>query len=157
MNQSIKSILFLGAFVVLISLAVFLTGLEKTTETTGKQCSLDTTLMCQFNSVDTDAAQVIVKFLGKVQVEEQNQFQLIMSENLELAHAWIQGVNMYMGKIAVINTDQRAQENPDKHNLSFFIGSCSEPLMRWQLIIELDNKLTKKPERYFVNFNTEFP
>lgn len=154
MNQSIKSILILTAFVLLLSFAVYLTDKHQSTVTAAKHCQLTESLSCRFNLVELNNQQVIVNFSAKVQVEEQNAVQLILPTQLRLKQIWIQGVNMYMGKIAVVEQTQSSQKVLNNHQLMFFIGSCSEPNMQWQLIIELEDQINRKTERFFVNFST---
>lgn len=157
LNQSIRSILVFGAFVAVLGYSIFITDFKQTTLTTNKQCQLNELLSCHFNVSELNNEQVIVNFSEKVQLEEQNPLTLTLPENLILSNIWVQGVNMYMGKTAVIEQHNQIQKNDNIYNLMFFIGSCSEPHMRWQLIIELNNKVTHKTERYFVNFSTDLP
>jgi hypothetical protein len=157
LNQSIKSILILSAFVLVLSLAVYLTGTETAGSVSSKQCQLTETLICQFNLTDLNDQQVVVNFNEKVQIEEQNTVQLTLPEQFSLKQAWVQGVNMYMGKIAVVEQTELSHLTKNAHELWFFIGSCSEPQMRWQLIIELENRVSLKTERFFVNFSTTLP
>ena len=155
MNQTIQSLSILSAFILVLSLAVYLTGTEQGGSTFSKQCQLNDTLICQFNLTEYSNEKVLVNFSTKVLVEEQNTVQLLLPETWNLKQIWIQGVNMYMGKIAVLEQTELSQPTNNTHSLWFFIGSCSEPHMRWQLIIELENRETLKTERFFVNFATD--
>lgn len=155
MNQTIQSLSILSAFILVLSLAIYLTGTEQGGSTFSKQCQLNDKLICQFNLTEHSNEKVLVNFSTKVLVEEQNAVQLLLPENWNLNQVWIQGVNMYMGKIAVLEQTERNQPINNSHSLWFFIGSCSEPHMRWQLIIELENRESLKTERFFVNFSTD--
>jgi hypothetical protein len=155
LNQSIKSLLILSAFVLLLSLAVYLSGNHQGAVISARQCQLTESLSCRFALANSDNEQVIVNFSANVQVEEQNALQLILPERFRITDIWIQGVNMYMGKVAVISQTKYSQHMQNDQEFMFFIGACSEPNMRWQLIIELENRTSHKTERFFVNFNTK--
>jgi hypothetical protein len=156
LKQTIQSLSILSAFILVLSLAVYLTGAEQGGSTFSKQCQLNENLRCQFNLTEYRNEKFLVNFSTKVLVEEQNTVQLLHPENWNLKQVWIQGVNMYMGKIAVLEKTELNQPANNTHSLWFFIGSCSEPHMRWQLIIELENRESLKTERFFVNFSTDF-
>ena len=49
---------------------------------------------------------------------------------------WVQGINMYMGKSAVLTDSIYLEDGKKVYNARLFLGACSEPLMRWQLIIQ---------------------
>jgi hypothetical protein len=155
LNQSIQSLSILSAFILLLSLAVYLTGTEQGGSIFSKQCQLNDKLICQFNLTEYSNEKVLVNFNTKVLVEEENTVQLLLPETWNLKQVWIQGVNMYMGKIAVLEQTEPNQPITNTHSLWFFIGACSEPHMRWQLIIELENRESLKTERFFVNFTTD--
>lgn len=75
-----------------------------------------------------------------VSVEEQTQFSVRLKEDSVLSgitvkKAWIEGVNMYMGRTTVF------LEKPEGQNIAngwFFLGSCSEPTMQWRLFIAVE-------------------
>ncbi|KXI29106.1 hypothetical protein, partial [Paraglaciecola hydrolytica] len=145
---------------VIIILAVYLNEAEPSINS-DKQCDLDSSLICRFKSANPQAMQVIVKFAKKVQVEEQNEVILILDPNVMVENIWVQGINMYMGKVAVFEKaafDSKPFEINQRH-LQFFLGSCSETKMRWQMVLQL-KKVSRlsdiaQSETYFVNFKTE--
>ena len=122
------------------------------TVTNSRQCQLDDELNCVFNL--DDSQQVIVKFAANVQVEEQNQVNIVVPQGYNLVRAWVQGVNMYMGQTALMVEKVSPAAQGNAYLLSFFLGSCSEAHMRWQLVIELQNDAGEDVDRLFVNFAT---
>ncbi|TAP40821.1 hypothetical protein EYS00_06835 [Alteromonas sp. KUL49] len=60
--------------------------------------------------------------------------------------AWIEGVNMYMGKIPVLLTES----GNDQWSGWFMLGSCSEPQMQWRIQLNI----TGKESVYFLHFST---
>lgn len=63
--------------------------------------------------------------------EESVTLSLSLPPGEEIESAWIEGVNMYMGKVPVLI-------EPDEAGLWqgwFMLGSCSQPLMQWQMTL----------------------
>jgi hypothetical protein len=157
-NHSFKSILILPSLALLIGIGVYFNGSE-TSLHASKHCDLDDTLICRFNLVNDKAQELNVKFINKVQIEEQNEIFVTLPVDSVIEKIWIQGVNMYMGKIAVFEQATK-QDTEDKiSNMQFFLGSCSEEKMRWQLVIVIKKasgqSVTRKSETYFINFKTD--
>ena len=97
---------------------------------------------CEFNIDDRIA---IAHFSVKPVPEESITLSLTVPSGVEIESAWIEGVNMYMGKIPVLLDS----DSDTKWSGWFMLGSCSEPVMRWQL--RLNVKGQKKPNYlYFV-------
>ncbi len=67
-----------------------------------------------------------------VVVEEQIDVSISGLQNAEITSAWVEGVNMFMGKIPVV-----LEQQEDGAKGWFFLGSCSEPKMQWQLVLQL--------------------
>lgn len=61
-------------------------------------------------------------------------FSLPFSQQIE--SVWIEGVNMYMGKIPVLLDN----DGEGKWSGWFMLGSCSEPVMKWQLRLNIKDK-----------------
>ena len=122
-----------------------------------KQCKLEQRLICHFEFSNDQTQQVIVKFADKVQVEEQNLLHLTLPTDYILDKAWVQGVNMYMGQVAVFSDSAASQtsDNSRQQALQFFLGACSEPDMRWQMVLVIKKVSSQKLETFFVNFSTE--
>lgn len=151
MNKTFQSITTLSLLVLLISFAVYFKD-PASPISGGRQCELDDSLLCRFTDLNNNAQEVIVMFANKVQVEEQNDLKLTLPDDVELQDIWIQGVNMYMGKVAVL---KQSSIQTNVHNLQFFLGSCSEQNMRWQMVIVIKKASVQQPETYFINFKTK--
>ena len=150
MNSSVKTIITLALFFSLVSVVTLLNEPDSSI-TDGKQCELDDSLSCRFSQINDNSQQVIVKFVEKVQVEEQNEVIVTLPADASLDDVWIQGVNMFMGKVAVLAQSSNEQ---NVHNLQFFLGACSEANMRWQFVLAIKKASDAKPETYFINFKT---
>lgn len=75
-----------------------------------------------------------VSLAGPLQPEEPLDITVNLPAELAIKQARIEGVNMYMGVIPVLLTEQ----NDGVWSGWFMLGSCSEPQMQWQLLIQLD-------------------
>jgi hypothetical protein len=85
---------------------------------------------CEF-LIGNDVA--IAHFSEKPVAEESVTITFSIPPNYEVESAWIEGVNMYMGKIPVL-----LEQGPKgKWSGWFMLGSCSEPVMRWQLRLNI--------------------
>lgn len=158
MNQSFKSTLILTLLALLIGIGVYFNGSE-TPIHASKQCNLDDTLICRFNLVNDKTQELNVKFINKVLTEEQNDIILTLPVDSVIENIWIQGVNMYMGKVAVFELATKQDAEGNISNMQFFLGSCSEAKMRWQLVIVVKKvsgqSVTRQSETYFINFKTD--
>jgi hypothetical protein len=116
-----------------------------------KQCNLDLTQEC----VVFDNNQLIsVRFLQKIEVEEELLLTITAPNNIKIVKMWVQGINMYMGKNAVLTDSVYAQEMNKVYNARLFLGSCSEPAMRWQLVIQTTDD-NQSEQSWFFNFSTD--
>ena len=92
-----------------------------------------------------DDGLAIATFSTIPEPEESVTVNLSVPEGIEIESAWIEGVNMYMGKIPVLLDS----DDEGKWSGWFMLGSCSEPVMKWQL--RLNVKGTDSPSYlYFV-------
>ena len=96
--------------------------------------------------IKTPDYQVSITLQNQQVVLEQETFVDIQVKNAQLTEAWIEGVNMYMGKIPLM------QERDSTH--VFFLGSCSEPDMHWRLNIILEDN-TGSAHSHYVDFYTQ--
>jgi hypothetical protein len=116
-----------------------------------KQCNLDLTQEC----VVFDAnQQITVRFLQEIEVEEELLLTITVPKNTKIQKMWVQGINMYMGKSAVLADSIYAEDDKKVYKARFFLGSCSEPAMKWQLIIQTEDDLQSK-QSWFFNFSTD--
>ena len=67
---------------------------------------------------------------------------------------WVQGINMYMGKNAVLTDSIYAENGKKVYNARLFLGSCSELFMRWQLIIQTETD-AQLEQSWFFNFSSD--
>ena len=90
-----------------------------------------------------------------IRIEEQTFFQLSFSNGLSATeleiNAWIEGINMYMGK-----NQANIELDPETGKLQgwFFLGSCSEPIMQWRFYLKLKRENGEKQTLSF-DFFTE--
>ena len=85
---------------------------------------------CEF-LIDNQVA--IAHFSAAPIVEESITITFSIPQGYVVESAWIEGVNMYMGKIPVL----LEQDDSGKWSGWFMLGSCSEPVMRWQLRLNI--------------------
>ena len=97
---------------------------------------------CEF-LIDGEVA--IATFSTMPEPEESVTLKILIPENQEIESAWIEGVNMYMGKIPVLLDN----DGQGKWSGWFMLGSCSEPVMKWQLRLNIEGK-DNPPYLYFV-------
>ena len=125
------------------------------------------TFLFQINQVETEvscefqSASCKVKGLEQelnievtpfpIKVEESIRFAIEMEKGVSFESGWIQGVNMYMGRIPVLPVSD--SENNTVLELETFLGSCSEPNMRWQMILTFVDNQGVQFQR-FINFET---
>ena len=83
-----------------------------------------------------------------VVVEQEIAVKLSFDEAWAFENAWVEGVNMYMGKSPLI---VRSQINGGSEiEAIMFLGSCSEPNMQWQITAQWKEKnpdLNSKTQR----------
>jgi hypothetical protein len=73
-----------------------------------------------------------INFLQEPEVEEELQIKFVTSGDVKIVNAWIEGVNMYMGKTPII-----FEQTPSVGIT--FLGSCNLPEMKWRINIEAQN------------------
>ncbi|MCZ8529243.1 hypothetical protein [Alteromonas sp. PRIM-21] len=81
-----------------------------------------------------DEKLAIASFSTMPEPEESVTVKLIIPEGKNIESAWIEGVNMYMGKIPVLLDS----DGKGKWSGWFMLGSCSEPVMKWQLRLNVE-------------------
>lgn len=114
----------------------------------GNQCQLGRN-GCEFSLGKGHKLRVEVGTFP-LQLEETWPLILHYPTDWQLEEAWIEGVNMYMGKSPLILLTQGLE----KTELEGFLGSCSEPKMRWRMVIRLRDS-AQAESRYYVNFQTQ--
>jgi hypothetical protein len=116
-----------------------------------KQCNIDLTQECV---VFDNGLQVSVRFLQKVEVEEEILVTVRIPNNSNVKKMWVQGINMYMGKSAVLTDSIYVDDGEKVYKARLFLGACSEALMRWQLIIQTEDD-NGSEQSWFFNFSTD--
>ena len=116
-----------------------------------KQCNIDLTQECV---VFHDDQQISVRFLQEIEVEEELSLTINVPNNTKIKKMWVQGINMYMGKNAVLTDSNYVNDGEKVYNARLFLGSCSEPAMRWQLVIQTEDD-TQLEQSWFFNFSTD--
>lgn len=88
---------------------------------------------CEF-LLDQQSFEVF--FIDSPVVEEENRVRITSDRNFSIKGAWIEGINMYMGKSPVII---EASDNQSVEAI-YFLGSCNLETMQWRMMIELGVK-----------------
>ncbi|MFZ8201745.1 hypothetical protein E5672_07270 [Alteromonas portus] len=83
-----------------------------------------------------DDKLAIATFSTMPEPEESVTVKLLIPDGAEIESAWIEGINMYMGKIPVLLDN----DGQGKWSGWFMLGSCSEPVMKWQLRLNIKDK-----------------
>lgn len=108
---------------------------------------------CEFVNQECNIAlnnnNISAAFEKQPEVEESITVNFSLPLTKQVESIWIEGVNMYMGKIPVL---VEQQENGVWSGW-FMLGSCSEPTMRWKMLIHVEGE--GKP--YVMFFDTKMP
>ena len=135
--------------ILILALGVYLSKQQVTTTDTdnglGNPCTF-VNLTCE---IGHEQNKVSATFESIPEAEESIivNFSLPFSQQIE--SVWIEGVNMYMGKVPVLA--ERIKEG--SWSGWFMLGSCSEPQMRWKMLIHVEDK----PDPYVMFFETKMP
>lgn len=91
---------------------------------------------------------------SNIPLEEEVKVSLITHEDFEIQNAWVEGVNMFMGKIPLlIETESDSPHN--RKSAILFLGSCSEPRMHWRLFVEVEDVKSDAKRTLLYEFLTE--
>jgi hypothetical protein len=143
---------YLPLFVIAaLLLSAYFINLSESTINSGVQCQL----------VGTDECVLVVKqqtfiaqMLQPVELEEEQQVKLVFPAHYRLQKSWIQGINMYMGRTALIPLKHYSDGDVSTSELIFFLGACSEKKMQWQLVVIYLNPVSGAEHTLFYNFST---
>lgn len=149
-NTNFNNKILLLLLVVAVSVGLFINYKNPPAIKVTKQCNIDLTQECV---VFDKGQRISVRFLQKIQLEEELLLTITIPNNTNIKTMWVQGTNMYMGKNAVLTDGFYVDKGKKVYNARLFLGSCSEPDMRWQLIIKTisDEQLAQS---WFFNFST---
>lgn len=145
--MALKHAIPIIALVCILSLASWI-NLSKPEIPTGRQCPLTggkCTLMFEEQAYSVSFAQ------GIIALEEELNVTFRIPDGKALSASWIEGVNMFMGKIPVILNEP---DVPGIYHGITFLGSCSEPNMRWRMVVEISTPSGRR-ERLYFNFTTQ--
>jgi hypothetical protein len=90
-----------------------------------------------------------VNFEQKPEAEEELFLKFYVAPQMSIEHAWIEGINMYMGKTPVMFENQA---EPDR--AVTFLGSCNLQQMKWLLNVEVKNNATQEVALLQFTFST---
>lgn len=108
----------------------------------GNHCGF-VNLVCRLT---LDGQTVEAEFDALPEIEEPVTLTIRLPTGAVFERAWIEGVNMFMGKIPLILESQSAQTVSGW----FMLGACSEDLMQWQLVVYFKGQ----PEPALMTFST---
>lgn len=98
----------------------------------GNQCEF-VNLQCHFE-IDNQPASA--SFNTSPVTEEAVTVYLSLPNGVQIESVWIEGINMYMGKIPVL----AERLNAGEWEGWFMLGSCSEPEMRWLMRVNIKGR-----------------
>ena len=151
MNPNLFAKIFLPLLVFTAAIGIYLNYTDSPPIKSTKQCNIDPTQECV---VFYNDQQISVRFLQEIEVEEELLLTITIPNNTNVKKMWVQGINMYMGKSAVLSDYVYVNEGEKVYNARLFLGSCSEPAMRWQLVIQTADA-NQTEQSWFFNFSTD--
>lgn len=116
------------------------------------QCQIEGSEAC---SIQQHAQRFIAEFSRPPEVEEEIGVNLTYPDAYELEEAWVQGVNMYMGRSAVLLDSSLKQDGQIISKGMLFLGACSEKNMKWQLVTIFVESRSGRELKLFYNFETQ--
>ena len=140
-------------FAVLVG--IFLNYTDSSKAKLSKQCNLDLKQECE---VFSSNQQVSVQFLQTIELEEELFFIVKVPKDLQINKLWVQGINMYMGKNIPQIDSTYIEDDKKIYKVRLFLGACSEPLMKWQLVIQTsqtNQSVSEETSSWFFNFSTD--
>ena len=115
------------------------------------QCQIEGTSRCV---IQRQEEQFSLKLANSPQIEEEISLLLEYPSSYKLSKAWVQGVNMYMGRSALVIEDTKANGKQTFTKALFFLGACSEKNMLWQLVTIYIEPASGQEIKLFYNFST---
>ncbi|MFT4994031.1 MAG: hypothetical protein ACI965_001053 [Paraglaciecola sp.] len=100
------------------------------------------------------AGRFSAQFSRPPEVEEALGLTLVYPDSYVLTKAWVQGVNMYMGRSAILLDASQRQDGDIISQARVFLGACSEKNMKWQLVTVLVESTSGQERKLFYNFET---
>ncbi|WP_158968910.1 hypothetical protein [Paraglaciecola sp. L3A3] len=116
------------------------------------QCDIDGMRVCRLIN---DQKILSVQFTQPIELEEELNLLIKVPESVVLHQTWVQGINMYMGKSAVMVESTYSEAGGLAYQSKLFLGACSEPDMKWQLVVQTKDS-EQNIQSYFFNFETHY-
>jgi hypothetical protein len=121
---------------------------------------LNSGVQCQLVGADecvliVEQQEFVAQMLQPAEVEEELRVKLLFPAVYRLEKSWIQGINMYMGRTALIPQTSHSDAEVSISELTFFLGACSENKMQWQLVLIYLNPVSGEQRKLFYNFSTD--
>ncbi len=89
-----------------------------------------------------------------IQIEEMSAFTVTHDKQLQFQDGWVEGTNMFMGRSQVLEQQVSSTTQMRENQLALFLGACSEPSMRWRLVLNFKDLKTDKTLSANVYFQT---
>ena len=86
------------------------------------------------------------EFISPLQTAEKVDVRIFLASDEQVNDAWVEGVNMYMGKTPV----RVESHKEDRWSGWFMLGACMEPKMKWQMVVNIKDR----PEPVLMHFVT---
>ncbi|MFT6951922.1 MAG: hypothetical protein ACJAUL_003078 [Paraglaciecola sp.] len=122
--------------------------------------TINSGVQCQLAGADecvlvVEQQKFVAQMLQQVEVEEELRVKLVFPAAYRLQKGWVQGINMYMGKTALMPQNSHSDGEVSTNELLFFLGACSEKKMQWQLVVIYLNPVSGTEHTLFYNFSTD--
>lgn len=98
-------------------------------------------------SIDDLGANIDIQFApASIPLETEVDISMKSASPINIRQAWVEGINMYMGRIPV---EFESNDGMNWHS-PLYLGMCSEPEMQWQLIVEITGEGGKSLFKRFI-------
>lgn len=128
----------------MVILGIYLANVNDPLNSTG-ECDI-TSDICKVRVLNS---QLSVKFEQVPQTEEELYLNFDLGRGLSIEKAWIEGVNMYMGKTPVLFEDPKNRERAVT-----FLGSCNLAEMQWRLHLKVKKDDSEELSSISLGFST---
>ncbi|MER2493029.1 hypothetical protein [Catenovulum sediminis] len=108
-------------------------------------CDLSERQQCSAKMTNVNVS--IVKLKEIIELESVNYFDVASPSQLNINSAWLEGINMNMGKIP-LQYDILAKEDQFIYRFYVIPVMCSERNMRWQVSINIQDQHNQSPLKF---------
>ncbi|GAB5380678.1 MAG: hypothetical protein Alis3KO_20100 [Aliiglaciecola sp.] len=109
---------------------------------------------CTLKLVDSEVTLNFEQY--PIVIEEVIKFSIEHNAHFVLQKGWVEGTNMFMGKTNLAIGKSVTLNNAINHQIELFLGACSEPRMRWKLVLDLTDVRTGQEHQVSVFFQTNY-